>query len=561
MERAATYGVAGTARVPRAVVRAVAALVAVVVVLVLLPAQASAHATLLRSSPGDESTAKGPITKVELAFDERVAVTFGGTKVWGPDGTRVDPGTGGGDGKTIDIPIDGRAPGTYAVSYRVTSADGHPVHGALTFSVGRRSDSAASERKARAAAAGDRATEVAYGAVRGIALAAMLLVAGGVIFGSVIAPGNRVRGLVPAMWVALLLLPASYVLDAANAGGFSIGEALRVAVLRGEAGTTWGRSVLVQEGLLLVLAVVLRVADLSHVRGRRATAAFVVVPAIAPLLAWSAGGHAVATEPVWLRLPLDMLHLVAAGVWIGGLVQLLAYLRVGAVSYEHVQRWSRTALVAVVVLTATGAYAAWTEIGLSRAAALDTTYGRLVLAKVVLLAGVLPLAWVNRRTNVPQLRGTRSDVAAGRRRLRLYVLGELAVLAFVIAATAALIQTAPARTQVAPDLVDTDIELPSGASVQLVIDPARAGRNAIHAYAHTKADRIDAEVTELELKADGPRGIDDLAIELLPSGPGHYTTPAATIPFAGSWTFSAVVGRGDFESEQGQATVKIGEHE
>ena len=229
---------------------------------------------------------------------------------------------------------------------------------------------------------------------------------------------------------------------------------------------------------------------------------------------------------------------------------------------EHVERYSRIMLVAVGLLVATGLYASWSEIGLSRDALADTTYGRLVIAKSLLLVGIVPLALLNQRRHVPGLRGAggmRPNDA--RRLLRRYAAGEVVLLVLVLAATAALIQTPPARDAVDPGIADVDIRLASGATAQLVIDPARAGSNEIHVYASTKEQRLDDAVTGVLLVGDGPRGIENLKLPLLPSGPGHFTTPARTIPFAGTWTFEVTVERGRFETDAGTAKVEIGARE
>lgn len=537
-----------------------ASLLAIAAWLVVLfaPATAGAHAVLVEATPSDESTTEQPVREVELRFNEGVSAAFGGVKAYGPDGSRVDSGDVDSGGKTVRVPVRASARGTYAVSYRVVSADGHPVRGATTFHVGQRSDSTRSEDAARDASKSNRAVEVAFGAVRGIALLALLGLAGGVAFVTCLAPGSRPRLLGWMLLVGMAMVAASFVLDAMNATGLGVVDSLRGEVLRAEARTTWGRSALVQLVLLALLAIWLRVVDLRGVRslGRGLV---VAVPFFLPLAAWSAGGHAVADEPVWLRLPLDVLHMSMAALWIGGLLQLLGYLRRDAVTIEHVERYSTAMLVTVGLLVATGLYASWSEIGLSRYALADTTYGRLVIAKSLLLVGVMPLALLNRRRNVPGLRGgagIRPNDA--RRSLRRYALGEVGLLVLVLAATAALIQTPPARTAVDPGIVDVDVRLASGATAQLVIDPARAGSNEIHVYASTKDRRLDDAVTNVLLEGDGPNGIENLKLPLLPSGPGHFTTPARTIPFPGTWTFSVIVERGRFESDAGTAKATIG---
>ncbi|MCZ4497154.1 MAG: copC [Thermoleophilia bacterium] len=535
-------------------------LVLFVVVFAAAVPSAGAHAVLIDSQPGDEATVDGSVREVRLKFNESIVVAFGGSKVWGPDGSRVDDGDASVEGgRTLVVPIDGAARGTYALSYRIVSGDGHPVRGASTFHVGARSGDTVSEDKARAASAGNRSVEVAFGVARGIALAALLYLAGAVVFAACIAPGTSPRWVVPALVLAFVGVAVSYLLDAANAAGFSLAETLRWDVVRAEASTTWGRSALVQLGLIAVLALWLRMIDVARVRTWR-QGALVALPAMAPLLAWSAGGHAIATKPVWLRLPLDMLHMVAAAVWIGGLVALILLMRAPGAHGATVRRWSRVAMAAVGTLVATGLYASFIEIGLSWEALSETTYGRLVLIKALLLLATMPLAWLNQRRNVPALEAEAADSVdpASRGRLRRYVAGELAILAVVVGVTAALIQTPPAKSSIQPKLVDKVIPLRTG-ELQLVVDPARVGANEIHVYVSNERGRLDETVTNVTMRGKGGgKGIEGLEIPLLPSGPGHFTTPAKTIPFAGSWTFTLQVERGTFDSQAASFTTSIG---
>jgi copper transport protein len=263
----------------------------------------------------------------------------------------------------------------------------------------------------------------------------------------------------------------------------------------------------------------------------------------------------VATEPVWLRLPADMLHTLAACVWLGGLVQLRTAVRSGAATAAQVVRYSNMALASVLVLIVTGTYAAYTEIGLSMEGLTSTTYGRLVLGKTALYVVLLGFGAINRQRLVPALE---TDWPNASRRLARFVGAELVLLVLVISLTAWLIAAVPARNEVAPPTVDTTVTLRDGGSLQLVIDPARAGRNSIHLYTLTKDQQQDSAVTDLRLEGENRAlSIDHLKLRLLPSGPGHFTTPSATIPFAGSWTFHAFIQRGKFDEESVDLHARI----
>src|SRR5262249_60665396 len=111
------------------------------------------------------------------------------------------------------------------------------------------------------------------------------------------------------------------------------------------------------------------------------------------------------------------------------------------------RRLSRMALLAVVVLAATGLVNAWTFVG-SVGGLLGTPYGRLLLIKLSVLAPILALAIANRRRLLPALSG--DAVTVGRPALRMlagFVTIEAALALALLAVVAAMGVTAPARHQ------------------------------------------------------------------------------------------------------------------
>jgi hypothetical protein len=94
---------------------------------------AAAHTVRVSSSPADGASLTTAPTEVRLGFNQRpmttpdVAVSLSGQVV--PSGpTRVEDAT-------VVTPVTLPGPGKYTVAYRVVSADGHPVEGAVTFTV------------------------------------------------------------------------------------------------------------------------------------------------------------------------------------------------------------------------------------------------------------------------------------------------------------------------------------------------------------------------------------------------------------------------------------------
>lgn len=113
----------------------VAALLAVLAVLAVAGApSAQAHNTLRSSDPADGATVPFAPDHVTLTFDEDAVAIGTQVVVTSPDGTVVSEGDAVLDAGTVTQAVTGDRPaGTYTVTWRVTSADGHPVSGELTF--------------------------------------------------------------------------------------------------------------------------------------------------------------------------------------------------------------------------------------------------------------------------------------------------------------------------------------------------------------------------------------------------------------------------------------------
>lgn len=96
---------------------------------------ASAHNVLIASTPGDGSTVAQAPDAVELVFDQTIQNEFPQVAVVDSDGAEYQDGEPQIVGETATQPIDGLPAGDYTVSYRILSADGHPVDGSITFTV------------------------------------------------------------------------------------------------------------------------------------------------------------------------------------------------------------------------------------------------------------------------------------------------------------------------------------------------------------------------------------------------------------------------------------------
>ena len=158
-------------------------------------------------------------------------------------------------------------------------------------------------------------------------------------------------------------------------------------------------------------------------------------------------GHANGTEGLrWISISGDLIHVSAAGVWIGGLTLVLLSerawkIRDQSADYtllpELVPVFSRVALPAVVVLLLTGTLAAWMHLP-SLSALITTSYGRTLMMKLGLVFIVLSTGLLNWRRITPRL----LDVD-GPRAMRKSAALELLFAHAVLLVTAVLTRTSP----------------------------------------------------------------------------------------------------------------------
>jgi copper transport protein len=183
-----------------------------------------------------------------------------------------------------------------------------------------------------------------------------------------------------------------------------------------------------------------------------------------------------------------------------------------------------------------------------------------VAVKIVLLVVLLAVASVNRRRVVPALRelaASGSAPGAPGRLLRRTLRAEVALVIAVLGVTAALVSYPPPGAAVAgPQTVERAI---GPLQLQLTVDPALAGPNAMHVYlldARTGAPATGSK--ELHVMASLPaRRIGPLMLDARPAGPGHYVVDGAQLAPAGAWTVTVIDRVSEFDEYEAKATVQI----
>jgi copper transport protein len=520
---------------------------------------ASAHAVLLSTTPTDGSAVAASPDRITLRFSEPVVTSLGSIRLFDADAGRRSTGSlSRPEPEIVEAPVDGRlGHGTYTVSWRVISADGHPVHGAFVFSVGHATGGL---QPADVDVSTPEYVGDSFWIARFLSLLLVLATVGGSVSLAVCLrdASDRVRRRIAGSIAigASLLVPlslAGLVLEGSEASGYGVLRAARWDVVSEVLDTRFGQAWLARA--LIAVAVV--VIALLVLRGLDPWAVALVSFALVPTL--SLAGHAGVGGAV--ELVADLAHLGAAAVWTGGLAAIaLALLSVHAeerwrLASRAVPRFSLLAFGSVALLIAAGLVSGYLEVR-SWHGLWETTYGRLVLVKAGLLLGLLALGAYNRLVAVPRLRG--GDVPGSvRRGFARAVSIELALMVVVIGLTASLVVQPPAKAQVAtggPVAMTQEI---GPFELDLVVDPATTGTNQMHLTLFDGSGR-PARVDEAEVSASYPAaGIGPLQLEAHPAGPGHFIVHSARLPFAGDWRFDVAVRRGDFDEWSTTAITSI----
>lgn len=558
-------------------------------VLLFLAPQASAHAVVVSSDPADGARlAKAPTT-VTLRFDEAVGLDLGYLRVVDGTGTRVDSGTANhpqDDPTSVSVGLkSGLGDGTYLASYRVTSADSHPIAGSLRFLVG--NGALMIGATASGSAPVNTGISSALAVSHWLSFTGVGLVGGSWLIFTLWPSGQRrssIRRLVWSGWtLAIVGAVGEFLLQGPYAAGSGFGSLLHMNLLDDTLHLNAGHLLSLQLVLLGLLGAALTSLLAPSARRRvswAAEAAAMVVVGI--VVTFAASGHSQSENPRWLAVLVDSLHLVAMIVWLGGLVTLLvaALTRLrpsGGTSgsggdEDEVERdddtaelaaglpiFSRVAMGCVATLAVTGTIQAWREIG-TLDAITTTRYGQLVLFKVVLFTGLVVLGYFARNAVLNRPMRSRSARVEQNRttlgRLRRTLLTEVTIGAVVLGATAVLISQPPGKVALAAERSKprhVTVALTSSSQAMVEVGPAAHGNVGfeVQVIGGTKPTSVTATAS-LPSKELGP-----IPIPLKAAGPLEYTASGVLLPVAGSWQVTLTVQTSEFDSTTAVATLKV----
>lgn len=378
--------------------------------LLLWPGVALAHTDLRASAPAKNSRLTAAPTRLQFWFTARPQVAFSVFHLIGPGGEvplgPISADTGNALRADITRPLQ---PGTYTVRWQTASADGHPVRGEFTFTL----LGAASQPPVAHEVAPDTVVPSDSLAVKSVVgspdlkgarwmeFIALLTVLGALGFRHAVLPPLASRG-----------VPTADAADRARRLGQSVLVLYALAAvtrLWTEYTTMYASGIVIETGLLtqtvwgiawLIGAIGALFVFLGWWMTRRNPAIgtpIALTGALGMVISPALSGHATGARHWILSVTLDMIHVAAAGLWIGGLLMVML---AGIPAMRRLVNGNREAAVGALVssfhplallcaptVVVAGVITSWMRVG-TFAALGSTSYGQILVRKVVLVAMV-----------------------------------------------------------------------------------------------------------------------------------------------------------------------------
>jgi copper transport protein len=507
----------------------------------LLAAQdgVSAHASLVAADPADGSIAAAAPGRLTLRFNERVSPLV--MNLVAPDGAALPADVTARDDTVTVVPRAQLGAGSYALSWRVISADGHPVGGTVVFSIG-----APSLRGPTAGAiASGLPVRAAIWVTRVLLYLGLFVGAGGTVFAAWTAqrrklPQSAQACLTLALWLGIAAAVLSVGLQGLDALAAPLSALASSAVWTEGFETSFGATAAI--GIVALLAGLLSL----KVRALWQARALSAVALVGVGLALAASGHASAASPQWLTRPAVFAHAVCIALWVGALLPLTLMLaRAEAGAALAVRRFSFWILPTLALLVAAGVTLAVVQIG-SVDALWSTTYGRIFLAKCATLVVLFGLAAVNRFRLTPALaRG-----AAGARRGFARSIAAEGVLVLVILGLVATWRFTPppralAAAAVAAEPVFVHLHTLDGMA-EITLTPREEGRTGASIVLET-ADLKPLAAKEVTVALSKPAAGIEPIVRAAHRVEGAWAIDDLVIPQPGRWHLRIDVLVSDFK--------------
>ncbi|WP_172197543.1 copper resistance CopC/CopD family protein [Saccharibacillus qingshengii] len=541
-------------------------LAAWIAALTLLPGLASAHATLLSSNPGDQTSVAQMPGGIELSFNETIQGEFlsiGITNTKGEDMPVGEALVSPEDSHVVTAEVEGAYPdGIYTMKWRVVSADGHPIRGTVRFGVG--SDGVLTD----AGVAGeDNYTPSADTVVQRAALYTLLsLTAGSMLYLAFLLPAD-LRGIKRAtrparivFWasqaglllVILIGLPLQAKLFADVPWSEAFGREILSQTLEG---TSSGRMFLLQILLLMLIAGAVIVNDVMAWGKRGGHWTIVIIGFVLLLVTKALTGHAAGSPNVFGQVIADTLHLLGASVWVGGMLMLLLALPAAAgegppfwqKAFRRFTPWAFASVIALVlsgIVMSLAHVPAWSDL-------LTSLYGRLILIKIVLLLVMTMLGFVHFR------RARRQGGSPGTASLAAEM--AIGIVVLVVAGMLTNVSTPQPAAAAPASFADTQpAEQAGNTIISLEVNPVQVGTSTFTVRLTDKAGKPRTDWQQVTLNM-APQGQPDERTEVIAEAQpdGSYRASGLYFGIGGPWNVGVHALSEKFEQADRTFTMEV----
>ncbi len=544
---------------------------------------ALAHANLVSSEPARGAVLPTPPGEIVLNYSEELDPAFTSVNLADVTGKTVVAGPGviaPRQPRTLRLKLTPLPNGVYSAIWVARSAvDGHETYGTVSFSVGESSPRASLLPPPGAPDPAIALPPPLDAGLRWLNIAAAALAVGGVMFGLAIwrpvyrlahpdAPHTPADEALSALLrrltliglgtlaVATVGLLLAQVIEAAP--GANLADALaRFAATR--TGLLFAARLLLTG---LMASDVLGIGEIGSGSPRRWWLAAALCTGI--VATFSLQSHAAALSSI-TGTALDWLHFAAVSVWMGGLLPLaVAMYRTRTQGEEAgypalsalVPRFSWIALSSMTLIVLTGVYNGFL---LTRTldAVTDTSYGRVLLVKFLIVMVLVALGAINLKVLTPRLAHAGLDAA---RWLGRTVRLELALGVGVLLAAGLLTSLAPAydALQAQQRLGFTGWASEDGVNLTLRIAPVKVGEDEFGVDVDDTRPGASANPATVLLRIktlDQDLGLTE--VQMASAGGQRYTARGAYFAQAGNWAVDVIVRRPGFNDVRHRFTLAL----
>jgi copper transport protein len=539
--------------------RALVALIATAGLAWIATGAVDAHALLVSADPAPNTAVATSPRSLTLTFTESPDPKLSIVHVI--DSSGAERSAGGvtaipGKPDELMVPLTPLPEGVYTVSWRtVSSVDGHVAAGSYAFSVG-----------TAAPPAGSGSGASASGSVQSSPGGSLLTILGRLLLflgllglvGCGITGALLVRGLDDPQTKTILQLAVGETAVAV------LGTLLLMAGQIADAGasladlpaSSLGRDAVLRLAPLVAAAVLTlaawRIDGAGRVRVRRWLQVAAGVSAGLALLVEADLSHAASETLAPAQIALQWFHLLAVGLWLGGLVVLLLQVRgVETISKAQIaRRFANLAGLGLAAVVVTGTLRAIVDIG-SVDALFSTDFGRLVLLKVALLILIAGLGALNHFRNVPA-------AIRGLGPLRRTGSLEISIGTAILLVAALLVNTAPPAEvsaasqgggpQTAASATPAPLEV-SGSDfgttvhLRLTVSPGIVGSNEFLARLtdYDTGAAVNASAVRLTFRLPARPDVGASTLELNRESAGVFAGTGANLSIDGKWSVAALV--------------------